>query len=119
MRVLLSDGSGLTARQAAWLLRRNGHEVGVLTSDPWALTRFTSAVRRLHRIPAFGDDPLAWVEAALVVARDYDLLLPTQEQAAVLALVKDRLGAKTAVPDFAALRRVQDKVSAERLLVEL
>jgi hypothetical protein len=119
MRVLLSDGSGLTARQTAWLLRRNGHEVGVLTSDPWALTRFTSAVRRLHRVPPYGDDPLTWVEAALTIARDYDVLLPTQEQAAVLALVRDRIGAKTAVPDFAALRRVQDKVSAERLLVEL
>ena len=39
-----------------------------------------------------------------------------QEQAAVLALVRDRIPTRTAVPDFAALRRVQDKVSAEQLL---
>ncbi|MGO9077416.1 MAG: hypothetical protein ACLQDY_00005 [Streptosporangiaceae bacterium] len=46
MRVLLSDGSGLTARQAAGLLANAGHHVEVLSPDPFCLARFTRRVRR-------------------------------------------------------------------------
>lgn len=124
MRVLLSDGSGLTSRQTARLLARAGHDVGVLAPEPLVLARMTNAVRRWHRVPVYGDQPLAWAEATMLVLDngDYDVLLPTQEQVAVLALFTGELtarGVATAVPTFAALRRVQDKVSAEELLVEL
>ena len=124
MRILLSDGSGLTARQAAGRLATTGHEVEVLTPDPLALTRFTRSVRRLHRVPPYGADPLAWLDAALSVwaSGRFDLLLPTQEQVAVLAACADRLAASrvsTVVPDFAALAAVQDKVSAHRTLDRL
>jgi glutathione synthase/RimK-type ligase-like ATP-grasp enzyme len=124
MRVLLSDGSGLTSRQTATLLARAGHEVGVLTPQRLALARTTKSVGRWHRVPPYGLQPLAWAEAALRVldAGEYDVLLPTQEQVAVLALIGPELqarGVATAVPSFAALRRVQDKLSAEALLVEL
>ena len=121
MRILLSDGSGLTARQAAGRLAQAGYEVEVLSPDPLALTRFTRCVRRLHRVPAYGTDPLAWLDAALSVwsAGRFDALLPTQEQVAVLAACPDRLAAArvaTVVPDFAALAAVQDKVAAHRTL---
>jgi len=124
MRVLLSDGSGLTARQCAPLLARAGHEVGVLAPSPLVLARMTGAVRRWHRTPVFGTDPLAWAEAMLAVLDTgaYDVLLPTQEQVAVLSLLTEqvtRRGVATAVPPFAALRRVQDKLAAEDLLSEL
>lgn len=117
MKVLLSDGSGLTARQTAHRLSAAGHVVDVVSPDPICLCRFTRHVRRVHRVPPYGTSPLAWLEAALAVyaAGRYDLLLPTQEQAAVLAAVPERLaerGVVTAVPPFAALRAVQDKVSA-------
>jgi hypothetical protein len=121
VRILLSDGSGLTARQAAGRLAQAGYEVEVLSPDPLALTRFTRCVRRLHRVPAYGTDPLAWLDAALSVwsAGRFDALLPTQEQVAVLAACPDRLAAArvaTVVPDFAALAAVQDKVAAHRTL---
>ncbi|QYN38281.1 ATP-grasp domain-containing protein [Pseudonocardia sp. DSM 110487] len=124
MKVLLSDGSGLTARQCATLLARAGHEVGVLAPGPLVLARATTAVRRWHRVPVFGLDPLAWADAALSVLDTgrYDVLLPTQEQVTVLSLIVDeitRRGVATAVPPFAALRRVQDKLSAEELLTEV
>ena len=124
MRILLSDGSGLTARQVAGRLATTGHDVDVLTPDPLALTRFTRRVRRLHRVPPYGADPLAWLDAALSVwsADRFDVLLPTQEQVAVLAACPDRLAAGrvvTVVPDFAALATVQDKVSAHRTLDRL
>jgi hypothetical protein len=117
MRVLLSDGSGLTARQTATQLAAGGHAVYVLSPDPICLTRFTRRVRRVFRVPAYRNDPLRWLAAALRVYRDagMDLLLPTQEQVAVLAARAGLLraaGVRTVVPSFAALAQVQDKISA-------
>lgn len=124
MRVLLSDGAGLTARQCASVLSEAGHTVEVLSPDPLCLCRFTRRVRRVHRIPSYGADPFGWLEAALAVyTRDrFDVLLPTQEQVAVLSAVPDRLreaGVATAVPRFDALASVQDKLSAFATLREL
>ncbi|MEV5556975.1 hypothetical protein AB0L44_25230 [Nonomuraea wenchangensis] len=83
MRILLSDGSGLTSRQCATVLSRAGHQVEALSPDPWCVCAFTRHVRRVHRVPAFGDDPFAWLESALAVYDEggFDVLLPTQEQA--------------------------------------
>ncbi len=124
MRVLLSDGSGLTARQVATQLAAAGHRVEVLTPDPLALTRFTRTVRRVHPVPPYGRDPLAWLdETVRVLARGgFDVLLPTQEQVAVLSRYPDRvtgLGVGLAVPPFEALKRVQDKVSATATLTRV
>jgi len=57
MRALLSDGSGLTARQGATRLAAGGHHVEVLSPDPLCLCRFTRYVSRVHRVPAYGADP--------------------------------------------------------------
>jgi len=124
MKVLLTDGSGLTALQSARRLASEGHQVEVLAPDPVCLCRFTRDVRRVHRVPAYGADPLAWLDAALSVYRQgpFDLLFPTQEQVAVLAAFPDRLreaAVVTAVPPFAALSSVQDKVSATATLTRL
>jgi hypothetical protein len=124
MRVLLTEGSGLTARQAATRLDAAGHTVEALSSDPLALCRFTRHVRRLRKVPPYGADPFAWLEAALAHYQDggFDLLLPTQEQVAVLAAAPRRLaseGVRTVVPEFGALARVQDKRSAVATLAEL
>jgi uncharacterized protein YbjT (DUF2867 family) len=81
MRILLSDGTGLTARQSATLLSRAGHQVEALSPDPLCLCRFTRRVRRVHHVPAYGSDPFGWLDAALAVAahRRIDVLFPTQE----------------------------------------
>ena len=119
MRVLLTDGSGLTARQVATDLSLAGHRVEVLTPDPLALTRFTRHVAKLHKVPPYGADPFAWLDAALDVYRGggFDVLFPTQEQVAVLAATQPTV--VTAVPTFEALSRVQDKISAYSTLVSL
>jgi hypothetical protein len=124
MFVLLSDAAGLTARQCATLLSACGHRVEALSPDPLCLCRLTRHVRTVHRVPGLGADPLGWLEAALEVAarRHADLLLPVQEQVTVMSLARERIassGLVTAVPDFAALRQVQDKVSAFRTLARL
>ena len=124
MKVLLTEGSGLTSRQAATRLRGLGHSVGVLSSDPLALTGFTRSVRWWHRVPAFGSDPFAWLDAATYIARRhrYDLLFPTQEQVTVLSWAADttRLhDVVTIVPTFDSLRAVQDKIAAKATLERL
>ena len=121
MKVLLSDGSGLTARQVAGRLAESGHRVEVLSPDGLCLCRFTRHVRRVHRVPGYGADPLRWLDAALAVYRagGFDVLFPTQEQVAVLSHAAGRLagaGVRTAVPSFEAVRAVQDKVSASATL---
>lgn len=124
MRVLLSDGCGLASRQTARLLRDAGHEVGVLSPDPLCLCRFTRTVRRVHVVPAASEDPYAWLDAAIAAHVDggYDVLLPTQEQVAVLSrgagLMADA-GVRTVVPDFDALASVFDKVAARTTLGRL
>jgi biotin carboxylase len=117
MRILLSDGAGLTSRQCATVLARAGHQVEALSPAGLCLARMTRHVRRVHPVPAVGRDPFGWLDAALGVAarRRADLLLPVQEQVAVMSLARERIeaaGLATAVPEFGALAQVQDKVSA-------
>ncbi|HTV11929.1 MAG TPA: SAM-dependent methyltransferase [Acidimicrobiales bacterium] len=124
MKVLLSDGSGLTARQCATRLDAAGHVVEVLSPDPLCLCRFTRHVARLHLVPPYGPDPLRWLAAALDVYRSgrFDVLFPTQEQVAVLSRGTSQLDAAsvaTVVPPFAALSAVQDKIAAWRTLRRL
>ncbi len=124
MKILLSDGSGLTARQCAARLAGAGHVAEALAPDRLCLCRFTRHVARLHRVPPYRPDPFGWLDAALEVygTGRFDVLLPTQEQVAVLSRAKDRLdaaGVATVVPTFTALSAVQDKISASATLDRL
>ncbi|MGJ5096728.1 ATP-grasp domain-containing protein [Bradyrhizobium oligotrophicum] len=114
MRVLLSEGSGLTSRQVAGRLGALGHEVEILSSTRICLSRFTRHVRAVHDVPRFGRDPFGWLAAAERIAaeRKVDLLFPTQEQVTVLSARLPQLRVATIVPPFKSLARVQDKISA-------
>jgi len=117
----MTEGAGLTSRQVATRLDALGHHVEVVVSDPICMARFTRHVRALHRVCDFGMDPLAWFAELLAVAdhAGIDVVFPTQEQVTVLSHQLPRLqaaGLATAVPPFAALLRVQDKLSALRTL---
>src|SRR6187551_1474794 len=76
MKVLLTDGSGLTSRQVATQLSSAGHVVEVVSPTRLGLCGFTRHVRRVHPVPAFGRDPSGWLSATLeVLARgEFDLL---------------------------------------------
>jgi glutathione synthase/RimK-type ligase-like ATP-grasp enzyme len=124
MRVLLSDGCGLASRQTARLLHEAGHVVGVLTPTRVCICGVTRSVIRVHKVPAVSHDPTAWLDATIDAVRrgEYSVVLPTQEEVAVLARHADRLerlGIATVVPSFASLRAVFDKVSANRTLERL
>jgi hypothetical protein len=121
VRIVLSDGSGLTSRQCATLLDRMGHDVHALVPDRLTLTRMTRHVAAVHRVPPYGPDPLAWWAATLKVLERSraEVLLPTQEQVAVISRYAsdlDVVGVRTVVPAFEALAQVQDKLSAHATL---
>ncbi|KAF4625586.1 hypothetical protein G7Y89_g12578 [Cudoniella acicularis] len=117
MKVLLTDGSGLTSRQIATILSRKHHEVHVLCPPGLTLTKLTHYVTKIHSVPPFGEDPYAWLNAALTVLRDekLDVLLCTQEQVAIISAQKsqiENLGVRIAVPSFESLEMVMDKIAA-------
>jgi predicted ATP-grasp superfamily ATP-dependent carboligase len=121
MRILLSEGSGLTSRQVAGRLGSLGHEVEILSSSKLCLTRFTRHVKAVHDVPRFGLDPFGWLAAAEHIAdqRKADLLFPTQEQVTVLSARRQHLRVASIVPPFASLARVQDKIAALRTLTDV
>jgi hypothetical protein len=95
--------------------------VEVVAPTRIGLAGFTRHVRRVHMVPAFGLDPEGWLEATLRVLDTgrHDVLLPTQEQLTILARDQHRVRAALAVPPFASVLRVQDKVAQVRTLQEL
>jgi hypothetical protein len=119
MKVLLTDASGLTARQLSTILSLKNHTVHVLSPRGITLTKTTRHVSHVHRVPPFGLDPYAWLDAALAVISNekdkFNVLICSQEQVAVISAEIDRVratGVAVAVPEFGALRKVMDKVSA-------
>ncbi len=123
LKILLSEGSSLSARHTVSALGPAGHVLDVLDPQPFCLARFSRHVRAWHRCPPFARDPAGYrdfLERRLRAGR-YDALLPTHDQVYLLARFRERLGRQVglAVPPFAALERVQSKAGFARLLMEL
>ena len=119
-RVLLSEGSSLTAREFVSVLGPAGHHIEVIDPNATCICRFSRWVRRVHRGPAPGADPLGYLDAvnALLRKRGFDVLLPTHEQAWLFAVAGSRLdsSARIAIADAAAFSQVQSKIEFARLL---
>jgi predicted ATP-grasp superfamily ATP-dependent carboligase len=123
LRVLLSEGSSTSAREAITILGLAGHIVEICDPSPWCLARFSRFVRKFHRCPGLRDDPagyLAFVEQ-LLAAQHFDVLLPTHEQGFLFARVRERLADKVglALPGFASYRIAHSKAGFSRLIDEL
>ena len=122
-KILLSEGSSLSARETITALGLAGHRVDIMSPDPLCLGRFSRYVDRLHRSPASGVDPDGYLAAVLEVAkqRAIDVLLPVHEQAYLFAAGRKRLpdGLGIAVADFAVFEQVQSKASLAELLARL
>lgn len=123
LRVLLSEASSLTAREHLTVLGTAGARVEAMSSDPFALCRWSRWARRLHRCPPPGIDPAGYLQAvsAVLAAGGFDALLPTHEQAWLFAVARDRLppAAPVALAPAESFARVQSKVAFARLLDEL
>jgi predicted ATP-grasp superfamily ATP-dependent carboligase len=122
-KILLSEGSSLSAREAITALGLAGHRVELVSSDPLCLGRFSRFVTRVHRAPASGADPDGYLARILdiIKARAIDVLLPVHEQAYLFAAARQRLppGLGIALADFSAFEAVQSKASLAELLARL
>src|SRR6185436_881456 len=123
LRVLMSEGSSTSAREAITILGLAGHHVEVCDPSPWCLSRYSRFVRKFHRCPGLRRDPsgfLAFVER-LIATGNFEVLLPTHEQGLLFAKVQDRLKGRIAValPSFESYRTAHAKASFSRLLAQL
>ena len=123
LRVLLSEGSSTSAREAITVLGLAGHIVEVCDPSPVCLGRFSRFVSKFHRCPGLRDDPagyLSFVEKVLAERR-FDVLLPIHEQGFALARIKQRLETRVglALPVFESYRAAHSKAGFSRLLDEL
>lgn len=123
MRVLLTEGSSTSAREAITALALAGHEVAYCDPAPVCLGRFSRLVSHRYRCPPLGTDPEGFRRFLMaVLERDrFDVLLPIHEQGYLVARIADalRLRVSVAVPAFAAYDRVQTKLGFHDLLREL
>jgi carbamoylphosphate synthase large subunit len=123
VRVLMSEGSSLSARESLTGLGRAGFHVEAVDGNPLCLARFSKFCRRLHAAPRFGVDPRGYLERVveLVASRRFDVLYPAHEQAFLFARFRDALSPHVAValPDFSDFLRLQSKVGFAALLDEL
>jgi len=80
-KILLSEGSSLSSREAITVLGLAGHRVELVSSEALCLGRFSRFVERVHRVPSSGADPDGYLGAVLdiVKARAIDVLLPVHE----------------------------------------
>jgi predicted ATP-grasp superfamily ATP-dependent carboligase len=123
LRVLVSEGSSPSAREAVTILGLSGHHVEVCDPNRYCLARFSRFVRSFHHCPGLRDDPagfLRFVERLLAAGR-FDVLLPTHEQGFSFARGRQRLErhAGLALPPFASYRAVLGKAGFSRLLDQL
>ncbi len=122
-RILLPEGSSLSAREAITALGRAGYRVEVCDPDPRCIGRFSRFVRRFHRCPPMGRDPSGFLEFTLGLLRSgqFDILLPTHEQAYLFAAARERLPETVgvALASFASFERVQGKAPFSRLVAEI
>src|SRR5882762_10000079 len=123
LRVLVSEGSSTSAREAITILGLSGHHVEVCDPSLWCLARYSRFVRKFHRCPGLRTDPagfLAFVERLLSNGR-FDVLLPTHEQGFLFARARQRLQGRVglALPSFASYRTAHSKAGFSRLLDRL
>lgn len=123
LRVLVSEGSSTSGREAITILGLAGHHVEVCDPSRWCLARYSRFVRKYHHCPPLRTDPagfLRYVER-LLASQHFDVLLPTHEQGFLFARAAARLTSRAglALPDFASYRAVHGKAGFSRLLDQL
>jgi hypothetical protein len=61
LRILLSEGTSLSAREAITVLGRAGHAVEICGPHRWCLGGYSKWVDRVHVVPGAGVDPAGYV----------------------------------------------------------
>jgi predicted ATP-grasp superfamily ATP-dependent carboligase len=121
-KILFTEGASLSARQTLYALGGR-HTIDILDPDPLCQCRFSQHVRRWYRSPQFARQPEDFLRflADRLRRERYDVVLPTHEQVYLLSRFRDIVGQATglALPDFAAMEKMQHKGHFTRTLAEL
>ena len=122
-KILLSEGSSLSSREAITALGLAGHRVELVSSDPMCLGRFSRFVSRVHRAPASGADPDGYLAAVIeaVKTEEIDALLPVHEQAYLFAAARTAASLRPwhRAGRFRGFEQVQSKAGLADLLTRL
>jgi predicted ATP-grasp superfamily ATP-dependent carboligase len=122
LKILLTEGSSTSARQAIFSLGPR-HTLDLLDPSPFCQGRFSRFVRRRYTCPCYSREPAAYLSFLVDRLRSepYDVLLPTHEQVFLLSRFRDELKQHTALalPSFESMDRLMSKARFSRLLDEL
>ena len=123
-RVLLSEGSSLTARETVTVLGSRGVGVEVASAIGRPLASFSVWCQAVRKVPAPGCDPVGYLHAvdALLASGRYRALLATHEQAWLLAAGRRYLphaSGRLAVAGASAFEQVQSKIAFAGVCDEL
>lgn len=120
MRVLLSGASSLTAREHLSVLGPTGIDIDVASCSGLAIGRFSRWCQHVVRVPRSADDPKGYLTTVAHALRRgrYDALLPTHEQAWLLAAGRRLLPEDTplAVAAIDAFDQIEGKLDCATLL---
>ena len=124
LRVLVSEGSSTSAREAITIFGLSGHHVEVCDPSLWCLARYSRFVRKFHRCPGLRTDPAGLsrpLSSSCWPTGHFDVLLPTHEQGFLFARVRERLEGRVglALPGFDTYRTAHSKAGFSRLLDRL
>jgi hypothetical protein len=121
VRVLLTESASLTCRETLTVLGRAGMAADVVSSGRWTIGQFSRWRGRGVRLPAPAADPVGYLRALGEVGGCYDAVLPTHEQAWLIAAGRHLLPPRfpVAVASVESFDRVQSKIAFARLLDEL
>src|SRR5262245_23265332 len=123
LRILLSEGSSTSAREAVTALGLQGHRIEICDPNPRCLARFSRFVQRIHVCPGLRDDPAGYLTFVcdLLARERFDVLVPIHEQGFLFASAPERVAPLVAValPSFESYRRAHSKAGFGRLLEAL
>lgn len=123
IRILIPEGSSLSAREAIAALGPLGYSLAVCDPNPHCVCRFSRFIRKFYGCPQMSRDPAAYLAFILdLLQREhYDVLLPVHENVLLFSRAYPQISpyAHCAVAAFAAFERVQSKAAFTQLLDEL
>jgi len=123
LRVLLSEGSSTSAREAITALGLAGHWVELCDPDRACIGRFSRFVRRFYRCPGLGADPEGYLAFVLdlISRKPFDVLIPIHEQGYLFSKVPQELAPHVgvALPSLASYERAHSKAGFSEILSEL